>query len=73
MDRNCIITAPQVASAQTFFEIWKTDHVGSLEDFYMFMTTPSPERDSFMDSLPEECVAISFSGSVAQITLINQE
>lgn len=44
-----IVTAPEIASqSSVLYTKWKEDHVGSLKDFYIFMTVPSVERDRFL-------------------------
>lgn len=48
MNRNDIISAPQVADCNTIYRKWHETHMGSMGDFYRFMTTPSAGRDSFV-------------------------
>lgn len=50
MDENNIVAAPQIADMGKYYEIWRKDNAGSFRTFVRFMTTPSPERDSFFDS-----------------------
>lgn len=65
MDNN-VVSAPQLADVAKYYDIWRQTHAGSLRTFINFMVMPSPERDSFVNSLGPE---ISFNGSVAVVTL----
>lgn len=67
MESNNIVTAPQVAEVEEFYEFWKRNHTGSLSSFYEFMTTPTPERDEFLTQWEAKTV---FNGSIASVTLI---
>lgn len=67
MESNNIVTAPQVAEVDEFFEFWQRNHIGSLNKFYEFMMTPTPERDEF---LTQWGAKTEFNGSVAAVTLI---
>ena len=51
MKQNNVITAPQLKDVDSAYKSWRESHSGSLHDFYTFMTTPSPDRDSFVLSL----------------------
>ncbi len=66
MDNNNIVSAPQLGRVSRYYGRWKQNHTGSLLNFVDFMTEPSTERDSFVDSLGPE---IMFNGSVAAVTL----
>ncbi len=67
MESNNIVTAPQVAEVDEFFEFWQQNHTGSLQKFYEFITTPSAERDEY---LTQWGAKTEFNGSVATVTLI---
>lgn len=45
------VSAPEVNGMARAFRIWKRTHLGSKEDFYKFMTSPSVEREEFLSSL----------------------
>lgn len=66
MDNNNVVSAPQLADVSKYYDIWRESHTGSLRTFVDFMVTPSPERDSFVNSLDPET---AFNGSVAVVTL----
>ena len=68
MESNNIITAPQVNGIHLFYPKWLQNHFGSEKTFYEFMTTPSAEREEFINSLGED-VSITFTGGVAEVTL----
>lgn len=68
MDKNNIITAPQISHFSYFYEKWKINHTGSQSEFYRFMTSPSVDRDEFIRSLDSE-ISHVFAGSVAEVTL----
>lgn len=68
MESNNINTAPQVDGVHLFYPKWQQNHTGSLKAFYEFMTTPSAEREEFINSLGYE-VAHTFNGGVAEETL----
>ena len=50
MDANTIISAPSTGDATALFDRWKLTHSGKLSDFLRFLSTPSMERDVFLDS-----------------------
>lgn len=62
MDKNDIVSAPQLGNVDKYYEIWKRNHFGSLSSFIEFITTPAPERDSFINSLNPH---VEFYGRVA--------
>lgn len=68
MESNNIITAPQVDGVHIFYPMWQQNHTGSQKTFYEFMTTPSAEREEFINSLGEN-VAHTFNGGVAEVIL----
>lgn len=68
MESNNIITAPQVDGVHIFYQVWKQNHTGSQKAFYEFMTTPSAEREEFINSLGEK-VEHTFKGGVAEVIL----
>lgn len=68
MESNNIIAAPQIDDVSALFAIWRQRHVGSLKAFYRFMTSPSLERDDFINSL-ENYTVTTFNGKVARVTI----
>lgn len=68
MESNNIITAPQVDGVHIFYPKWQQNHTGSQKAFYEFMTTPSVDRDEFINSLGDD-VANAFNGGVVEVTL----
>lgn len=40
--------APQTGQAAELYAVWRRDHIGTRADFREFLTTPSPERDSWL-------------------------
>lgn len=66
MESNNILAAPQIANAAAFYTEWRRNNVGSLNAFYEFMTTPTPERDRF---LIEMGAVTEFAGAVVTTTL----
>lgn len=49
MDQNNIIAAPRVGDQlDVLYEQWSLDHVGTWEDFYTYLTTPSADRSLFL-------------------------
>lgn len=51
MDKNNATTAPIVPDTEDLFLLWGKSHVGNVDAFYKFMTTPSVDRDSFIEAL----------------------
>lgn len=51
MESNSITTAPQIMDTDAIYKLWRRTHAGNSDSFYKFMTTPSPERDSFVNNL----------------------
>lgn len=68
MESNNIITAPEVDGVHIFYEKWAQTHTGSVTSFYNFMTTPTPEREEFINSLGPDAVH-TFNGGVAEVIL----
>lgn len=66
METNCIVTAPQVAKVEEIYEVWKRTHVGTMSKFYEFITTPSVDRDNFLNEWQADT---EFIGAVAAVTL----
>lgn len=66
MESNNIITAPQVDGVEELFPKWKQNHIGTVNTFYEFMTTPSAEREEFIISVTAEC---KFANGVAEVVL----
>lgn len=66
---NSFVCAPQFVSVDRLLEIWKRDHVGEMEAFISFLSSPSADRDVFFASLETERVEISetFEGSVLSV------
>ena len=57
MESNSIVAAPQLDSSDDLIAAWRSSRFGrykSAEDFYMFMITPSVERDEFLASRRSE-------------------
>ncbi|MBD5294854.1 MAG: hypothetical protein HDS25_01085 [Bacteroides sp.] len=48
MKRNNITVAPQTGNMDEMYDYWKEDHFGNRDDFYDFMTTPTPARALFL-------------------------
>lgn len=67
MESNNIVTAPQVAEVDEYYEFWLRDHSGSLSSFYDFMTTPTLARDEFLTQYEAKT---QFNGSIVSVTLI---
>ena len=59
---NNIVTAPQIVDVDSLYEIWRQSYPGSRAMFYSFLTTPSPERDIFLNGFSTE---ITFNGAIA--------
>ena len=65
MEANNITAAPQAADVTALYDVWRETNVGNKEQFYKFLTTPSTERDEFINAHPVE---ISFTGSILMVT-----
>lgn len=48
MESNNTVASPQLEDIRETFRIWREENIGSFDDFYTFMTTPSPERETFV-------------------------
>lgn len=48
MAKNNTIIAPQTSDTDALFAVWRRNHVGNKDDFFIFMTTPSGERYRFL-------------------------
>lgn len=57
-----IVTAPQIIDTSTALSRWTETHNGSAADFLEFMTTPTPERESWCETVGE---SLFFNGTVA--------
>ena len=62
METNNIVAAPQIVDVDKLFEIWKQTHTGPRATFFKFLTTPSADRDNFLNAFNNET---SFNGAVA--------
>lgn len=62
MENNNIISAPSVSDAAALYDLWRTDHIGTMATFFRFMTSPTTERDAWLESLSTH---IHFAGKVA--------
>lgn len=71
MEKNGIIAAPEVEGVGDLYGIWSRHFVGTREDFYEFMTTPSAGRQEFLNLCADSAVNVS-GGSVAQVVLRHQ-
>lgn len=49
-----IVAAPQVGNVQKLRENWQRKFLGTDEDFYNFITTPSAARSLFLSSRTPE-------------------
>ncbi|WP_290150325.1 hypothetical protein [Muribaculum intestinale] len=68
METNNIVAAPQVEDFGEIYNIWKRNHIGNMDAFFDFMTTPTPDRDDFINSLSDN-TSIDFNESVVAITI----
>lgn len=68
MESNNILVAPQVTNAEALYKIWHKSHDGTHDAFYRFMTTPSPERDRFIQ---ENNATSEFVGTLLTTTIKN--
>lgn len=66
MEVNNITAAPQVANVTALYDAWRKANVGNKEQFYKFLTTPSTERDEFINTQRAE---MSFSGAILMVTV----
>lgn len=64
MEYDSITTAPQMMDADAIYKLWRRTHAGNSDTFYKFMTTPSPERDRFVDCLD---VSVKKDGNVLSV------
>jgi hypothetical protein len=69
MKANDITTSPQVSDTAKAYELWHESHFGGMDDFYRFITTPSPERDVFVSRAGE---TVKLTDGVA-VTIINEQ
>lgn len=63
------MSAPQIIDSKKIYQRWLLDHNGSLDDFFLFMTSSSVERDSFIASLK---IQFKSYGSVIAPTVSNK-
>ena len=48
------ISAPQLTIGVAIYNDWRAKTSGTLDDFYRFLTDPSPERDEFLEQYKYE-------------------
>lgn len=48
MKHDNITLAPSTAQVSTLYKAWQENHIGTLDDFYVFFTTPSLAREEFL-------------------------
>jgi hypothetical protein len=68
METNNVISAPQVENVDAVYAEWQKSHSGSRKKFYTFMSTPSADRDEFINSIgggPET----KFNGAIVSVTI----
>ncbi len=46
--QNRIIPAPESADTHALFSEWSKEYTGTVDDFYLFITTPTAQRDLFL-------------------------
>lgn len=63
MERNNIIASPETDTYESLYQIWQNTHIGSKKDFYRFMTTPTVDRDMFMNTVKKE---LRYTGNVVE-------
>lgn len=68
MERFFNTSAPQIADTEEIYSIWNETHPGGLRTFTEFMTSPSPERDAFLDTIRDR---ITLSDQVHGITTLD--
>lgn len=66
MEQNDIISAPQLLNVSDAFDKWRSVTNGSLNSFYRFMTTPSVERDGFIEKMKP---SLSVLGTILTVTI----
>ena len=54
MIQNSVTTAPESDSIAALYALWRQTRAGTMDDFYRFMTTPTTERDFFLESCKAE-------------------
>jgi hypothetical protein len=59
MEMNKIVLAPSTDEAADLFTVWQQTHVGTMADFYAFLTTPSTRRAAFMATVNRSHTAVS--------------
>lgn len=47
-----MVASEECRDVNEAFALWSKTHKGGLDVFYDFMTTPSVERELFLDSIP---------------------
>lgn len=62
MTTDNLQAAPIVTSVQALAEAWQQQYPAAADDFYPFITTPSPQRDQFLYRCQP---AVTFLGEVA--------
>lgn len=70
MEANNIVAAPQVEDLGEIYDLWKLTHTGNMDVFFDFMTTPSTDREDFINSINDN-TSVGFNGSVVVITISN--
>lgn len=63
MERNSIMVAPQFGDVEAAYTEWHKYHAGDREQFYRFMTSPTPEREAYLRML--DVAHLSQTGDVA--------
>lgn len=48
---NLITLAPAVNDTGALFQKWQQNHAGTVDDFYRFISTPSPARSLWLLSM----------------------
>lgn len=68
MEKNNIVTAPQLVSTSTdrALEKWQETHLGGRKEFFEFLTTPGAERDLFVETFGAKVEPL---GAVSMITI----
>lgn len=51
METNSTTAAPQVADGMTMYDHWQMSHIGTIADFYAFITTPSGDRSIYLSEI----------------------
>ncbi|MDE5643279.1 MAG: hypothetical protein K2F74_03030 [Muribaculaceae bacterium] len=54
MIQNSVTTAPESDSIAALYARWRQTRAGTMDDFYRFMTTPTAEREFFLESCKVE-------------------